>query len=40
MRRAGAWWSQINEWRKRDCLAYKHSDEVIKPQTWSRSCGS
>ncbi|MFN8893929.1 MAG: thiamine pyrophosphate-dependent enzyme, partial [Betaproteobacteria bacterium] len=27
-----AWWGQINEWRKRDCLAYKHSDEVIKPQ--------
>jgi acetolactate synthase-1/2/3 large subunit len=27
-----AWWSQINEWRKRECLAYKKSDEVIKPQ--------
>ncbi len=27
-----AWWSQINDWRKRDCLAYKHSTEVIKPQ--------
>jgi len=27
-----AWWSQINEWRKRECLAYKGSDEVIKPQ--------
>ena len=26
------WWAQINEWRKRDCLAYKRSDEVIKPQ--------
>jgi acetolactate synthase-1/2/3 large subunit len=26
------WWAQINEWRKRDCLAYKHSDEVIRPQ--------
>ena len=26
------WWNQINEWRKRDCLVYKHSDEVIKPQ--------
>ena len=26
------WWGQINEWRKRDCLAYKGSDEVIKPQ--------
>ncbi|HWH85102.1 MAG TPA: acetolactate synthase 3 catalytic subunit [Burkholderiaceae bacterium] len=27
-----AWWSQINEWRKRDCLAFKDSKEVIKPQ--------
>jgi len=27
-----AWWSQINEWRKRECLKYKHSDDVIKPQ--------
>lgn len=27
-----AWWSQINEWRRRECLAYKHSTEVIKPQ--------
>jgi acetolactate synthase I/II/III large subunit len=26
------WWGQINEWRKRDCLAYKNSDSVIKPQ--------
>jgi acetolactate synthase-1/2/3 large subunit len=26
------WWSQIDDWRKRDCLAYKRSDEVIKPQ--------
>ncbi|SIR71705.1 acetolactate synthase, large subunit [Sphaerotilus natans] len=28
----GAWWSQIGEWRKRDCLSYKLSDELIKPQ--------
>jgi acetolactate synthase-1/2/3 large subunit len=28
-----AWWAQINEWRKRDCLSYKHSTEVIKPQS-------
>ena len=28
----GAWWNQIGEWRKRDCLAYKPSTEVIKPQ--------
>ncbi len=27
-----AWWSQINEWRKRECLAYKDSADVIKPQ--------
>ncbi|NRF68645.1 acetolactate synthase 3 catalytic subunit [Aquincola sp. S2] len=27
-----AWWGQINEWRKRECLAYKRSDDVIKPQ--------
>jgi acetolactate synthase I/II/III large subunit len=27
-----AWWSQINEWRKRDCLSFKNSGEVIKPQ--------
>ncbi|RRS03063.1 acetolactate synthase 3 catalytic subunit [Aquabacterium soli] len=26
------WWNQIAEWRKRECLKYKHSDEVIKPQ--------
>jgi acetolactate synthase-1/2/3 large subunit len=27
-----AWWGQINEWRKRECLSYKRSAEVIKPQ--------
>ncbi|MCV2367450.1 acetolactate synthase 3 catalytic subunit [Roseateles oligotrophus] len=27
-----AWWSQINEWRRRECLVYKTSSEVIKPQ--------
>ena len=26
------WWSQINDWRKRECLKYKGSDELIKPQ--------
>src|SRR5690554_1596905 len=26
------WWGQIEDWRKRDCLAYKASDELIKPQ--------
>ncbi len=28
-----AWWQQINEWRKRECLKYASSDEVIKPQS-------
>jgi acetolactate synthase-1/2/3 large subunit len=28
-----AWWAQINEWRKRECLSYKGSTEVIKPQS-------
>ncbi len=27
-----AWWRQIDTWRQRDCLAYKGSHEVIKPQ--------
>ena len=27
-----SWWGQINEWRKRECLAYKNSPDVIKPQ--------
>jgi acetolactate synthase-1/2/3 large subunit len=27
-----AWWRQIEEWRKRDCLRYRKSDDVIKPQ--------
>jgi acetolactate synthase-1/2/3 large subunit len=31
-RRMSAWWSQVNEWRKRDCMAYARSDELIKPQ--------
>ena len=26
------WWSQINEWRKKDCLRFTNSTEVIKPQ--------
>jgi acetolactate synthase-1/2/3 large subunit len=28
----GAWWKQIGEWRGRECLKYRSSDEVIKPQ--------
>ena len=27
-----AWWHQIAEWRRRDCLRYQKSDRVIKPQ--------
>lgn len=26
------WWRQIDEWRGRDSLGYKNSDEIIKPQ--------
>jgi acetolactate synthase I/II/III large subunit len=28
-----AWWQQIDEWRKKECLKYKTSSEVIKPQS-------
>jgi acetolactate synthase I/II/III large subunit len=28
-----AWWQQINEWRKKECLKYKDSADVIKPQS-------
>ena len=40
-----AWWGQINEWRKRECLKYKNSTEVIKPQyvvdkLWEMTRGS
>ena len=39
------WWSQINDWRRKDCLAYKNSDELIKPQSvietlWGLTKGS
>jgi len=27
-----AWWSKIKKWRKRDCLRYNSSKELIKPQ--------
>jgi acetolactate synthase-1/2/3 large subunit len=27
-----AWWKQIGEWRTRECLKYRSSDSVIKPQ--------
>ncbi|MDR2881377.1 MAG: biosynthetic-type acetolactate synthase large subunit, partial [Azoarcus sp.] len=26
------WWTQVEEWRARQCLAYKPSDKTIKPQ--------
>jgi acetolactate synthase-1/2/3 large subunit len=26
------WWSQIEEWRRRDCLRFKPSSDLIKPQ--------
>ena len=28
-----AWWTQVGEWRKRECLKYERSTEVIKPQS-------
>jgi acetolactate synthase-1/2/3 large subunit len=31
-RALAAWWQQIGEWRKRECLKYRPSNEVIKPQ--------
>ncbi len=27
-----AWWKQINEWRKKDCLRYEKNGTAIKPQ--------
>ena len=27
-----AWWDQINRWRSRECLRYRPSNDVIKPQ--------
>ena len=27
-----AWWKQINEWRKKDCLRYEKNGSAIKPQ--------
>ncbi|MCT8160777.1 acetolactate synthase 3 large subunit [Pseudoruegeria sp. SHC-113] len=26
------WWTQINEWKKADCLRYTNSEKTIKPQ--------
>ncbi|MFA0521895.1 acetolactate synthase 3 large subunit, partial [Vibrio sp. 10N.222.55.E8] len=27
-----SWWSEIQQWQERDCLAYDKSSERIKPQ--------
>ena len=27
-----AWWTQIGKWRAKNSLAYRHSNEIIKPQ--------
>jgi acetolactate synthase I/II/III large subunit len=40
-----AWWGQINDWRKQNCLSYKNSPDVIKPQfvvekLWQMTKGS
>jgi acetolactate synthase-1/2/3 large subunit len=31
-RACAAWWTQIEQWRSRDCLAYKQNGATIKPQ--------
>ncbi len=31
-RALSAWWDQINKWRSRDCLRFKQSGDIIKPQ--------
>jgi acetolactate synthase-1/2/3 large subunit len=28
----GDWWKQVDEWRRRDCMKFRNSDEIIKPQ--------
>jgi acetolactate synthase-1/2/3 large subunit len=28
----GAWWDEIGTWRAKNCLAYRGSDSIIKPQ--------
>jgi len=33
-----AWWKQIEAWRGRDCLHYKNSDSIIKPQFACSGC--
>ncbi len=29
---AQKWWTQIEQWRAKNCLAYKNDDKIIKPQ--------
>ena len=31
-KRLSGWWAQVNEWRRKDCMAYAGSDTLIKPQ--------
>ena len=31
-KRLSAWWAQVSEWRRKDCMAYAGSDTLIKPQ--------
>jgi len=31
-KKVDAWWSQINEWRKKDCLSFDRDTEIVKPQ--------
>ena len=31
-KKTAAWWAQIAGWRSKNCLAYKNSQEIIKPQ--------
>ena len=31
-KKISAWWNQINKWRSRNCLKYKNSKKIIKPQ--------
>ena len=30
--KVAAWWAQINEWRKKDCLKYDEASQIVKPQ--------
>ena len=30
--KVAAWWGQINEWRKKDCLKYDEASQIVKPQ--------